>query len=165
MCASNASAWCPEDKGRIVTAFLEDFFKRYVEFDFTADLEEKLDRISAGELSWKDVLRDFWRDFAANVAQASEVSRSQVIDALNLLLADHLFPPRADGGDPRECPSCKIGKLSLKLGKFGAFIGCSNYPECRFTRQLGMNGENGGAAAGADRRQSCSARIRRPACR
>jgi DNA topoisomerase I len=136
----------PEDKGRIVTAFLEDFFKRYVEFDFTADLEEKLDRISAGELSWKDVLRDFWRDFTANVTQASEVSRSQVIDALNLLLADHLFPPRADGGDPRECPSCKVGKLSLKLGKFGAFIGCSNYPECRYTRQLGMNGENGAAS-------------------
>jgi DNA topoisomerase I len=136
----------PEDKGRIVTAFLEDFFKRYVEFDFTADLEEKLDRISSGELSWKDVLRDFWRDFNANIAEASEVSRSQVIDALNLLLADHLFPPRTDGGDPRECPSCKIGKLSLKLGKFGAFIGCSNYPECRFTRQLGTNGENGAAA-------------------
>jgi DNA topoisomerase I len=135
----------PEDKGRIVTAFLEDFFKRYVEFDFTADLEEKLDRISAGELSWKDVLRDFWRDFNANIVEASEVSRSQVIDALNLLLADHLFPPRPDGADPRECPSCKIGQLSLKLGKFGAFVGCSNYPECRFTRQLGMNGENGAA--------------------
>jgi DNA topoisomerase-1 len=136
----------PEDKGRIVTAFLEDFFKRYVEFDFTADLEEKLDRISAGELSWRDVLRDFWQDFAANIAQASEVSRSQVIDALNLLLADHLFPPRAEGGDPRECPSCKAGQLSLKLGRYGAFIGCSNYPDCRYTRQLGMNGENGAAA-------------------
>jgi DNA topoisomerase-1 len=137
----------PEDKGRIVTAFLEDFFKRYVEFDFTADLEEKLDRISAGELAWKDVLRDFWRDFAATVAQASEVSRSQVIDALNLILADHLFPARADGGDPRECPSCKAGKLSLKLGKFGAFLGCSNYPECRYTRQLGMNEEEAAASA------------------
>ncbi len=137
----------PEDKGRIVTAFLEDFFRRYVEFDFTADLEEQLDRISAGELSWKDVLRDFWRDFAATVAQASEVSRSQVIDALNLLLADHLFPAHADGGDPRECPSCKAGKLSLKLGRYGAFIGCSNYPECRYTRQLGMNGEEAAAAA------------------
>ena len=136
----------PEDKGRIVTAFLEDFFKRYVEFDFTADLEEKLDLISSGELSWKDVLRDFWRDFSANIAQASEVSRSEVIDALNELLSDHLFPQRADGGDPRECPSCKAGRLSLKLGKFGAFIGCSNYPDCRFTRQLGANGENGAAA-------------------
>ncbi len=137
----------PEDKGRIVTAFLEDFFKRYVEFDFTADLEEKLDKISAGELSWKDVLRDFWRDFAANIAEASEISRSEVIDALNELLADHLFPPRADGGDPRECPACKLGKLSLKLGKFGAFIGCSNYPECRYTRQLGVNGEEAAASA------------------
>jgi len=138
----------PEDKGRIVTAFLEDFFKKYVEFDFTADLEEKLDLISSGELSWKDVLRDFWTDFAANITQASEISRSQVIDALNELLADHLFPPRADGGDPRECPSCKIGRLSLKLGKFGAFIGCSNYPECRFTRQLGANGDDAAATAG-----------------
>jgi DNA topoisomerase-1 len=138
----------PEDKGRIVTAFLEDFFKRYVEFDFTADLEEKLDLISAGELSWKDVLRDFWTDFAANIAQASEISRSEVIDALNELLADHLFPALADGGDPRECPACKAGKLSLKLGKFGAFIGCSNYPECRFTRQLGVSGEDAVAAAG-----------------
>ena len=137
----------PEDKGRIVTAFLEDFFKRYVEFDFTADLEEKLDKISAGELSWKDVLRDFWRDFAANIAEASEVSRSEVIEALNELLADHLFPARADGGDPRECPACKAGKLSLKLGKFGAFIGCSNYPECRFTRQLGANGDDAAAVA------------------
>ncbi len=137
----------PEDKGRIVTAYLEDFFKRYVEFDFTADLEEKLDRISSGELLWKDVLRDFWRDFAANIATASEVKRSEVIDALNELLSDHLFPARADGGDPRECPNCKSGKLSLKLGKFGAFIGCSNYPECRFTRQLGMNGEEAAAAA------------------
>jgi DNA topoisomerase I len=137
----------PEDKGRIVTAFLEDFFKRYVEFDFTADLEEKLDKISAGELSWKDVLRDFWRDFAVNIAEASEVSRSEVIEALNELLADHLFPQRADGGDPRECPACKAGKLSLKLGKFGAFVGCSNYPECRYTRQLGANGDDAAAAA------------------
>jgi DNA topoisomerase-1 len=139
----------PEDKGRIVTAFLEDFFRRYVEYDFTADLEEKLDRISAGELSWKKVLEDFWRDFTANVEQASEISRSQVIDALNVLLADHLFPPRADGGDPRTCPACENGKLSLKLGRYGAFIGCSNYPECRYTRQLGANGEEGTAAAAA----------------
>ena len=137
----------PEDKGRIVTAYLEDFFKRYVEFDFTAELEEKLDRISAGELSWKDVLRDFWRDFAANIATANEVKRSEVIDALNELLSDHLFPARPNGGDPRECPNCKAGKLSLKLGRYGAFIGCSNYPECRYTRQLGMNGEEAAAAA------------------
>ncbi len=137
----------PEDKGRIVTAFLEDFFKKYVEFDFTADLEEKLDLISSGELSWKDVLRDFWRDFAENIAQASDISRSEVIEALNELLSEHLFPPRADGGDPRECPACKAGKLSLKLGKYGAFIGCSNYPDCRYTRQLGANGDDAAAAS------------------
>jgi DNA topoisomerase-1 len=140
----------PEDRGRIVTAFLEDFFRRYVEYDFTADLEEKLDRISAGELSWKDVLRDFWRDFAANVASASEISRTEVLDALNEVLADHLFPTRADGADPRACPLCGNGRLSLKLGKFGAFVGCSNYPDCRYTRQLGQNGDDGAAAASPD---------------
>jgi DNA topoisomerase I len=139
----------PEDKGRIVTAFLEDFFRRYVEYDFTADLEEKLDKISAGELSWKKVLEDFWRDFTANVEQASEISRSQVIDALNELLAEHLFPQPAGGGDPRTCPACENGRLSLKLGRYGAFIGCSNYPECRYTRQLGASGEEGAAAAAA----------------
>ncbi len=133
----------PEDKGRIVTAFLGDFFRRYVEYDFTADLEEKLDRISAGDLSWKGVLRDFWRDFAANVEDASDVSRTEVIEALNEVLGEHLFPPRADGGDPRGCPLCGEGRLSLKLGRYGAFVGCSNYPECRFTRQLGQSDENG----------------------
>ena len=132
----------PQDKGRLVTAFLEDFFRRYVEYDFTADLEEKLDRISAGDLSWKQVLRDFWRDFAANIAQANDVSRAEVIDALNEVLGDHLFPARADGGDPRACPVCGDGRLSLKLGKFGAFVGCSNYPDCRYTRQIAGNGEN-----------------------
>ena len=137
----------PEDRGRLVTAFLEDFFKRYVEYDFTADLEEKLDRISAGELSWKDVLRDFWRDFAATIEKTSDISRSQVIDALNEVLGEHLFPVRADGGDPRSCPLCGNGQLSLKLGKFGAFVGCSNYPECRYTRQLGANGGDEAAAA------------------
>ena len=111
------------------------------------------------------MLRDFWTDFAANIAQASEISRSQVIDALNELLADHLFPARADGGDPRECPACKAGRLSLKLGKFGAFIGCSNYPECRYTRQLGANGDDAAAAAVSPRKARCSARTRRRACR
>jgi DNA topoisomerase I len=137
----------PEDKGRLVTAYLEDFFRRYIEFDFTADLEEKLDRISAGELDWKAVLRDFWRDFAANVAQANEVTRSQVIDALNELLGDYLFPRQKDEGDPRACPSCGAGRLSLKLGKNGAFIGCSNYPECRYTRSLAGNGETDSSAS------------------
>ncbi len=126
----------PEDKGRLVIAFLESFFQRYVEYDFTADLEEKLDRISAGELAWKDVLRDFWRDFNASVNDIKELRVSQVLDALNEILGDFAFPAKEDGGDPRACPLCDEGRLSLKLGRYGAFIGCSNYPECRFTRQL-----------------------------
>jgi len=126
----------PEDRGRIVTAFLESFFSRYVEYGFTAHLEEQLDRISAGELDYKDVLRDFWRDFTAAVEEIKDLRVSEVLDALNDLLADHIFPPRGDGSDPRRCPTCGTGTLSLKLGKFGAFIGCSNYPECRYTMQL-----------------------------
>jgi DNA topoisomerase I len=130
----------PEDKGRIVTAFLEAFFRRYVEYDFTANLEEDLDRISAGEIDWKQVLRDFWRDFTAALGEIKDLRVSEVIDALNDLLAPHIFPAPASGGDARACPSCANGQLSLKLGKFGAFIGCSNYPECRFTRAL-TNGD------------------------
>ena len=118
----------PEDKGRLVTAFLESFFERYVEYDFTADLEEKLDKISNGDLSWKEVLRDFWRQFSADVDETKELRVAEVLESLNELLGPHIFPPRADGADPRTCPSCGTGKLSLKLGKFGAFIGCSNYP-------------------------------------
>jgi DNA topoisomerase-1 len=137
----------PQDKGRLVTSFLESFFRRYVEYDFTADLEEKLDRISAGELSWKEVLRDFWRGFAGSVEETKELRVSEVIEALNEVLGDYLFPPRPDGKDRRLCPVCNEGQLSLKLGKFGAFVGCSNYPNCRFTRQLTDSGENGAAAA------------------
>jgi len=137
----------PEDKGRLVTAFLESFFNRYVEYDFTADLEEKLDRISNGELSWKDVLREFWQVFSANVDETKDLRVAEVLESLNGLLAPHVFPPREDGADPRDCPTCGDGKLSLKLGKFGAFIGCSNYPDCRFTRQLSANGENGNGGA------------------
>jgi DNA topoisomerase-1 len=131
----------PEDKGRVVVAFLENFFLRYVEYDFTADLEEQLDRVSNNEVPWRDLLRNFWRGFAAAVDDIKDVSISQVIDALDEMLAPHLFPPRADGTDPRKCPSCEGGRLSLKLGKFGAFIGCSNYPDCRFTRTLSVPGE------------------------
>ena len=140
----------PEDKGRLVTAFLESFFERYVEYGFTADLEEKLDKISAGDLKWKDVLRDFWRQFSHDVAETKDLRVSEVLDHLNELLGPHVFPARADGGDPRQCPSCGTGQLSLKLGKFGAFVGCSNYPECRYTRQLAVNGENGGGEIGGD---------------
>jgi DNA topoisomerase-1 len=136
----------PEDKGRLVTAFLEAFFKRYVEYDFTADLEEKLDLISDGKLEWKDVLRDFWRDFTARVGEIKDLRVGEVLDALNELLGPHIFPPKAEGGDPRLCPNCGEGRLSLKVGKFGAFIGCSNYPDCRFTRQF-SDGQNGAPEA------------------
>jgi len=135
-----------EDKGRLVTAFLESFFKRYVEYDFTADLEEKLDEISAAQIDWKDVLRDFWRDFFAAIEATKDLRVSQVLDALDEMLTAHIFPPTADGSDPRLCPTCGTGRLSLKMGKFGAFIGCSNYPECRHTRPL--TGEAEGAGDG-----------------
>jgi DNA topoisomerase-1 len=129
-------ALVPEDRGRVVTAFLQSFFARLVEYGFTADLEEKLDQISAGNLRWMDVLREFWQDFTKQTDEIKDLRDSQVLDALNELLADHIFPPKADGSDPRRCPNCGTGQLSLKLGKFGAFIGCSNYPECRYTMQL-----------------------------
>ncbi len=140
----------PEDKGRLVTAFLQSFFARYVEYDFTADLEEKLDQISAGEIAWKDVLREFWRQFSLDVSETKELRVAQVLDALNDLLGPHIFPDKGDGTDPRACPSCGAGRLSLKLGKFGAFIGCSNYPECRYTRQLAVTGEEATPGEGGE---------------
>ncbi|TMJ04295.1 MAG: type I DNA topoisomerase [Alphaproteobacteria bacterium] len=135
-----------EDKGRVVVAFLENFFARYVEYDYTAGLEEDLDRIANSEIDWRVVLRDFWRDFIGAVDDIKDLRVSEVLDVLDEMLSPHLFPPSKDGTDPRVCPTCGNGRLSLKLGKFGAFIGCSNYPECRFTRQLAANG-----AASADR--------------
>jgi DNA topoisomerase-1 len=134
----------PEDRGRIVVAFLESFFARYVEYDFTASLEEQLDLISNNEVAWREVLRDFWRDFIGAVDEIKDLKISKVIDALDDLLAPHLFPPRADGGDPRLCPGCGGGRLTLKLSKFGAFIGCSNYPECRYTRPLSLPADGSG---------------------
>jgi DNA topoisomerase-1 len=139
----------PEDKGRLVTTFLEAFFKRYVEFDFTAYLEDRLDQVSDGKLDWKELLREFWRDFLAAVNEIKDLRVAQVLDALNELLGPHIFPAKEDGGDPRLCPLCGKGQLSLKTGKFGAFIGCSNYPECRFTRQLKTGGEDGNGEAAA----------------
>ncbi len=142
----------PEDKGRLVTAFLKGFFKRYVEYDFTADLEEKLDLISDGKLEWKDVLRDFWKQFIGAVDETKELRVSNVLDALNEQLGPHIFPDKGDGGDPRLCPKCGKGRLSLKIsGKNGAFIGCGDYPECRFTRQLSQTGDAADAAALGDR--------------
>src|SRR5829696_5273828 len=133
----------PEDKGRIVTAFLESFFLRYVEYDFTADLEEQLDRVSNHEIDWKQVLRDFWRDFSAAIGGTKELRTTEILDALNDLLGPHIFPPKDDGANPRACPNCGSGQLSLKLSRYGAFVGCSNYPECKYTRQLAASGANG----------------------
>ena len=136
----------PHSRGRLVTAFLESFFAKYVEYDFTADLEEKLDRISAGELDWKQVLRDFWKDFFAQIEDTKELRVTNVLDALNEVLAPLVFPKREDGSDPRICQVCGTGNLSLKLGKYGAFVGCSNYPECNFTRQLTSDGSEAEAS-------------------
>ena len=140
----------PEDKGRLLTAFLEHFFARYVEYDFTAGLEEKLDLVSSGDLNWKALLREFWEAFNAAIGGMAELRVANVIDVLNADLGPYLFPEREDGSDPRGCPTCGTGQLSLKLGRFGSFVGCSNYPECRFTRQLGV-AEDGDAAENGDR--------------
>jgi DNA topoisomerase I len=138
----------PEDKGRLVIAFLEGFFKRYVEYDFTADLEDKLDLISDGKLAWKDVLRDFWREFTGAVDEIKDLRVGEVLEALNEILGPHIFPAKEDGSDPRACPACSTGRLSLKIsGKYGAFIGCGNYPDCRYTRQLADQGTGDAEAA------------------
>ncbi|HEY0900898.1 MAG TPA: DNA topoisomerase, partial [Micavibrio sp.] len=141
----------PEDRGRLVTSFLVKFFNRYVDYDFTANLEEELDAIASGDLKWKKALREFWESFSKTVEGTKELTITEVIDVLDAELGPHFFPPRADHGDPRECPACKAGRLSLKLGKFGAFVGCSTYPECRFTRPLVVpeDGAEGGDDAAA----------------
>jgi DNA topoisomerase-1 len=140
----------PESKGRLLSAFLESFFERYVEYDFTASLEEKLDEISDGKLAWKEVLRDFWRDFSGAVDDIKELRVADVLDALNEELAPLIFPAKEDGSNPRACPKCGTGSLSLKLGKFGAFVGCSNYPDCSYTRQLGDAANGNGEAAAVE---------------
>ncbi len=136
----------PEDKGRLVIGFLESFFKRYVEYDFTAELEDKLDLISDHKLEWRDVLRDFWKNFTAAIDEIKDLRVGEVMEALNEMLGPHIFPPREDGADPRICPQCGTGRLSLKPGKFGPFIGCSNYKEedggCSYRRGLSQSGEN-----------------------
>jgi DNA topoisomerase-1 len=133
--------FAPEDRGRLVTAFLTNFFERYVEYNFTADLENQLDDISGGRIDWKEVLRNFWRDFSAAIDGTKELTISQVLTALDEALGPHFFPNGESGHDPRLCPVCGAGRLSLKLGKFGAFIGCSNYPNCRFTRRLAVESD------------------------
>lgn len=126
----------PEERGRIVTAFLENFFRRYVEYDFTAQLEEFLDDVSAGQMQWKTLLGGFWTKFSKNIEAVTPLQMSEVIDKIDEALASHLFPAKEDGTDPRVCPDCENGRLGVKFGKFGAFIGCSNYPECKYTKQL-----------------------------
>ncbi|MEX0814518.1 MAG: type I DNA topoisomerase [Dongiaceae bacterium] len=140
----------PEDRGRLVTAFLTSFFERYVQYNFTAELEDQLDDISGGRIEWKTVLRGFWGAFSAAIEETRGLRITQVIDALDEELGRHFFPE--DGNNPRQCPACQKGRLSLKLGRYGAFVGCSNYPECRYTRPLAMrNGENGEAEADGPR--------------
>ncbi|MFY0613293.1 MAG: topoisomerase DNA-binding C4 zinc finger domain-containing protein, partial [Hyphomicrobiaceae bacterium] len=141
----------PEDKGRLVTAFLSSFFQRYVEYDFTAALEEQLDLISDGKLDWQNVLSDFWKNFTAAIDETKELRVSDVLESLNEILGPHIFPAKEDGTDPRLCPACQKGRLSLKVsGKFGAFVGCESYPECRFTRQLTQNPDGPAEASTAD---------------
>ncbi|KAJ02167.1 type I DNA topoisomerase [Sulfitobacter mediterraneus] len=128
----------PEDKGRLVTAFLENYFRRYIGYDFTADLENQLDQVSAADANYKDVLHRFWRDFSAAIGETSELRITEVLEKINEVLEPHLFPPTEDGGDPRLCPHCGAGRLSMRTARSGgAFIGCSNYPECRYTRPFG----------------------------
>jgi len=126
----------PEDKGRIVTIFLLNFFRRYVEYDFTADLEDQLDHVSAGDADYKEVLGTFWRDFSAAISETSELRITEVLDVLDDALAPQLYPPREDGSDPRVCPKCGQGQLHLKSSRTGGFVGCGNYPECNFTRPI-----------------------------
>ena len=142
----------PEDQGRLVTAFLANYFPRYVEYDFTAGLEEELDDVSAGARDWRDVMARFWADFTAALAETSELRITDVLEKINEVLEPHLFPDPGDGTDPRLCPNCGAGRLSMRTARSGgAFIGCSNYPECRYTRPFGPPGAEGeGGAIGPD---------------
>jgi len=138
-----------QDKGRLVTIFLVNYFSRYLEYDFTAALEEQLDDVSAGERDYKEVLERFWRDFSAAIAETSELRITEVLEKIDDVLAPHLYPPREDGSDPRSCPKCGAGRLNLKTARSGgAFIGCNNYPECRYTRPLAGEGEGNAELSG-----------------
>ena len=132
----------PEDRGRLVVTFLNNFFARYVEYDFTAKLEGQLDEVSDGKLDWKVLLERFWRDFKAAIDSTTDLTITNVIDVLDEELGPHFFKKDGEGELMRSCPNCQGGRLGLRLGKFGAFIGCSNYPECKFTRQLVTNGDD-----------------------
>ena len=146
-----ARRFIPEDRGRVVTAFLANFFERYVQYNFTADLEARLDDIANGRANWREVLAEFWRAFIAKVADTKDLTIRQVLDALDEDLGPHFFPDDGSGRNPRACPACAGGRLGLKLGRHGAFIGCANYPECRHTKPLAVANEANGAAAAVDR--------------
>ena len=138
-----------QDKGRLVTIFLVNYFRRYLEYDFTADLEAQLDDVSAGDRDYKDVLARFWRDFSAAIAETSELRITEVLEKIDEVLAPHLYPPREDGTDPRICPKCGEGRLNLKTARSGgAFIGCNNYPDCRYTRPLAGEDEGNAELSG-----------------
>jgi DNA topoisomerase-1 len=155
----------PQDRGRLVTAFLTSFFQRYVEYGFTADMEAKLDEISGGRIAWRDVLQQFWEAFHKVVDETKGLRIAAVIDALDEDLGPHFFPtdPEKPEVDLRTCPSCKTGRLGLRLAKNGGFIGCSNYPDCRYTRPLAVPGNGEDAMLGEG--TNCWDRIRRAACR
>jgi DNA topoisomerase-1 len=138
----------PEDRGRMVTAFLSNFFERYVQYNFTAELENQLDDISGGRIDYKQVLRDFWNHFRSAIDGTKDLTITQVLDALDADLGPHFFPATEDGRNPRACPTCGTGRLGLKLGRNGGFIGCSNYPECRYTRPLAIPTDGDGAEGG-----------------
>jgi DNA topoisomerase-1 len=131
----------PEESGRLVTAFLERFFERYVSYDYTAELEEELDDVSGGRLNWQKLLDNFWRDFKPKAGEVMDQKPSEITQALDEFLAPWLYPPRADGSDPRVCPQCGNGRLSLRGGRFGAFVACSNYPDCKYTQKFGQGGD------------------------
>jgi DNA topoisomerase I len=137
-----------EESGRLLTAFLERFFPRYVAYDFTAAMEDELDEVSGGREEWKELLAKFWKDFKPKSDEVMERKPSEVTEALDEFLSDYLFPPRDDGSDPRLCPKCGEGRLSLRGGRYGAFVACSNYPECKFTRKFAQPGGDGGEAEG-----------------
>jgi len=139
-----------EESGRLVTAFLERFFQKYVGFDYTADLEEELDDVSGGRAQWQAVLEAFWRDFKPLTSEVMEQQPSAITAELDVFLAPYLFPERADGADPRLCPNCGAGKLALRGGRFGAFVACSNYPECKYTRRFAQGGENAEGDSGPE---------------
>jgi DNA topoisomerase-1 len=138
----------PEESGRLVTAFLERFFEKYVNYDYTAELEEELDDVSGGRLEWHKLLQDFWRDFRPKAGEVMDQKPSEITAAIDEFLGPWLFPDKGDGTDPRLCPQCGSGRLALRGGKFGAFVACSNYPECKYTQRFGQGGAEGQASEG-----------------